>query len=593
MIGDSSMRAVYYALRKKLGGKDLDFADESGKKHIDLSATVADVLLDFYWDPWLNRTDVLDHLKKSHSSDSVVEFDGESDVVGRDLPVTSLAMVSAGAWFLRYGGDQPSAVERFNKAVTNIRDLVSSRSKNGDRIADLFVIRLIPPFEESKLSEERRLFLHNELRLQYNHKLFQLVPDLGKKDLSKAAFQLGTVGFHVLSAAEGRTMDGLHYQPEVDAVEVELLLNQFCNKRIYSGTKQQGKTSCCVDYPKTPLGVWLIVFLVLAFGPGAFYLRTTYSSFESHHLLLTLLYPSEKTAFAIGILGLSVISCLVVDRSTLFVKVNKEFSNIEFVLLNLIWIIPGIWSLRVGKDSTFLNRDQTDEWKGWMQFSILVYHFTGASKVIPIYAVIRVMVASYLFMTGFGHFTFFLKKGDFSFIRLARVLVRLNLLSIVLSYVMETDTLFYYFGPLVSFWFLIVYGTMGIYSAGNTNPTILLAKLAISNFVAYAFTHYPSFYNPFFNLCEVLFKVHWKAKEAAFRLALDQYAVHFGMLCAWLMISLKSAESTSGSIPGTYNWLSSLSTSILNRWPHIKKLAVAGSWVVLGTYLFICRCSQH
>ena len=106
--------------------------------------------------------------------------------------------------------------------------------------------------------------------------------------------------------------------------------------------------------------------------------------------------------------------------------------------------------------TTVLHRDQTDEWKGWMQLVILVYHITGASKVpfrhhsmllslvqtplysslcefvalfqvLPIYMQIRVLVSSYLFLSGFGHFHYFFNKADFSFHRLLAVNSIMNL----------------------------------------------------------------------------------------------------------------------------------------------------------------------
>lgn len=81
-----------------------------------------------------------------------------------------------------------------------------------------------------------------------------------------------------------------------------------------------------------------------------------------------------------------------------------------------------------------MNRDQTDEWKGWMQLLILVYHFTGASQVLPIYMQIRVLVSSYLFLSGYGHFLYFFEKGDFSIHRLftvSMIYIRLSVYAII------------------------------------------------------------------------------------------------------------------------------------------------------------------
>ena len=60
----------------------------------------------------------------------------------------------------------------------------------------------------------------------------------------------------------------------------------------------------------------------------------------------------------------------------------------------------------------FLNR-LLSLFSGWMQLVILIYHYTDASHhSIPIYMFVRVLVSSYVFLNGFGHFFYVWLKGD-------------------------------------------------------------------------------------------------------------------------------------------------------------------------------------
>jgi hypothetical protein len=74
---------------------------------------------------------------------------------------------------------------------------------------------------------------------------------------------------------------------------------------------------------------------------------------------------------------------------------------------------------------SILSRDQTEEWKGWMQVLFLLYHYFAATEM---YNVIRVFIAAYVWMTGYSNFLYYVKTSDFSLRRIGQTLWRLNFL---------------------------------------------------------------------------------------------------------------------------------------------------------------------
>ena len=213
---------------------------------------------------------------------------------------------------------------------------------------------------------------------------------------------------------------------------------------------------------------------------------------------------------------------------------------------------PGVKPARP-TNQPFLSRDQTDEWKGWMQFIILIYHYTGASSVLWIYEIIRILVASYLFMTGFGHTIFFYTRGDYSLRRFASVLIRLNLLSCILPYIMRTDYLFYYFAPLVTFWFIVIYLTMRIWQSKNKSFRFLISKILLSATIVTALIVVPGILERIFLILRYTCHIHWNVVEWRFRVFLDMYIVYVGMFAGVLYVRLTNElqrEKTSNRFLG-------------------------------------------
>jgi hypothetical protein len=76
-----------------------------------------------------------------------------------------------------------------------------------------------------------------------------------------------------------------------------------------------------------------------------------------------------------------------------------------FIFVLIIFFGYAIYTIKPIKDLSLLGREQTEEWKGWMQFIFLLYHYFHAEEV---YNPVRVMITCYVWMTGFGNFSFFL-----------------------------------------------------------------------------------------------------------------------------------------------------------------------------------------
>jgi len=242
-------------------------------------------------------------------------------------------------------------------------------------------------------------------------------------------------------------------------------------------------------------------------------------------------YNLTKDVSKLGILLLATYLC---ENHPPNPHAQKSHDMDMFWCLTAVLFVYSFTDIRKCKTSEILNREQTEEWKGWMQFMFLLYHYYSAHEA---YNSIRVMITCYVWMTGFGNFSFFYIKQDFGALRLIQMLWRLNFLVLCLCLTLGNSYILYYICPLHTFYFLIVFVSMLVMKNLNHSRWGIRIKLLVLAVVIYCIWDlrlglFNTIFGIFLSTEPVIGATSGSLYEWYFRTSLDHWSTFLGMIFA-------------------------------------------------------------
>lgn len=519
----------------------------------DLPFSRDNIELQYLWDPYLNRSELLDSLQAIHDD-------------SRMAPV--LIVVGTG---MSHGGSMTTY--EYARAIENVAD-AARLSREGGRHTNvngamesllLFAPIQYPTSEEAPASAAMNDHL-KERSQQIGFDVLWSFAEMANDHEDK--FQ----------------SDGLGVNRNVWFRMADVVLGLRCNAGAAKFRSFPNIRTCCGTWREPN---WFqSTFLIL----GVLVLPAV--------VVVDLLRPtlgpnSRKITRAACVFTAVIVLHYAADRTHIFEQVERLNLHVPNLKCMLVFIMfTGLLSIRrsarkPGPDREkanlpFLPRDQSEEMKGWMQLLIIIYHYNMAWTADWFWEIIRLAVAAYLFLTGFGHTVYFLQKQDYSARRVIAVLLRTNLLPSSLAYIMRTRWQLYYYMPLSTWWFLVVYATLAIGSDLNKHKSFLIGKVVVSAALVHAFIGTRDLPETVVRFFTITCKMSFNAGEFFHhRVKIDQYIVYVGMVVAIFYLWARDALSGQSTIRfqktfrRCFGWLNILTVAF-------SLFALVGFWIYLN-----------
>jgi N-acetylneuraminate 9-O-acetyltransferase len=534
-IGDSTMRQVFWAAVTRLDHiraeeATLDFFVSDRTKNIRLD--VDSVKLEFIWDPWLNSSTLLDQLGSFQRQPNPGANNGD-----HTDSAALLAIGAPGIWSARHGGEDymgsfrkgiDAVVPYLRPDLSPYPALSRSRSKQGGGIYErapnqIFVAPVSVPLYEN-LSTGRKETITPK-RVEALNAYLRTLPAAAQSHIAWSYNEMT----RDMTSAFGE--DGIHVHDVLAERKIDVLLNARCNAAL-AQQDQSKKMTCCVPYRMT--GIVQDLLLVLGIFSGFVLVwrqAVDYLGSQRHQ--------RPGCTHAMAVLLLAATYCYLTDRSNLFPHTDKAHSSQSFNFALFLFIVLSFLSIPFhveaeetkSQDIPFLSRSQSDEWKGWMQ-AVLLLHNYYAEESLLMYKFSRLLYGVYIFLSAYGHTRYFLTTNDFSLRRVAQVLIRLNLLNCLLSFVLDIPITDRMFTLLVSFWFCVIFAGLAILSRFNSNPGILFIKIILMGLASRYLLESPERFKSCFKPAAMIYRMSWDLNMLRFQLSMDNYTPFVGMMAA-------------------------------------------------------------